>query len=117
MNRQDAALQADILVVAVNDDHSVKALKGESRPVFPMPERLEIVAALAVVDFAFAFSELDVRSIISVLKPDVHAKGTDYTEETVPERDEVVAYGGRVAICGDAKEHSTSDILAKLKRD
>ena len=76
-----------------------------------------LVAALCVVDFAFAFSELDVRSIISVLKPEVHAKGTDYTEESVPERDEVMVYGGRVAICGDPKNHSTSDILTNLKSD
>ena len=107
---------ADILVVAVNDDESVKSLKGEGRPVFPLAERMEMVAALEVVDFVVAFSELDVRRVIRTLKPDVHVKGTDYTPETVPERDEVLAYGGKVAVAGDPKDHSTTEILDTLSK-
>ena len=107
---------ADILVVAINDDGSVKRLKGEGRPVFPLGERLEMVAALEVVDYLVAFSEDDVRRVIRTLKPDVHVKGTDYTPETVPERDEVLAYGGKVAVAGDPKDHSTTGILDKLSK-
>jgi rfaE bifunctional protein nucleotidyltransferase chain/domain len=99
------------LVVAINSDHSVRALKGEGRPIMPEQERAEIVAALADVDAVLVFPELDVRSIIREIRPDIHAKGTDYTADTVPERDVVADCGGRVAIVGDSKDHSTSEII------
>lgn len=99
------------LVVAINSDESVKALKGEGRPIFPENERAEIVAALADVDAVVVFPERDVRAIIREIRPDIQAKGTDYTADSVPERDAVAEYGGRVAIVGDAKDHSTSEII------
>jgi D-glycero-beta-D-manno-heptose 1-phosphate adenylyltransferase len=99
------------LVVAINSDKSVRALKGEGRPVMPEHERAEIVAALADVDAVVIFAELDVRAIIREIRPDVQAKGTDYTADSVPERDTVAEYGGRVEIVGDPKDHSTSDII------
>jgi rfaE bifunctional protein nucleotidyltransferase chain/domain len=99
------------LVVAINSDESVRALKGEGRPIMPENERAEIVAALAAVDAVVIFSELDVRAIIREIRPDVQAKGTDYTAESVPERDVVTECGGRVAIVGDPKNHSTSEII------
>jgi rfaE bifunctional protein nucleotidyltransferase chain/domain len=99
------------LVVAVNSDDSVRTLKGEGRPVMPEDERAEIVAALADVDAVVIFPELDVRPIIGEIRPDIQAKGTDYTVDSVPERDAVAAYGGRVAIVGDPKDHSTSEII------
>src|ERR1700720_4210021 len=99
------------LVVAINSDESVRALKGEGRPVMPAEERAEIVAALADVDAVVIFPELDVRDLIREIRPDIQAKGTDYTEDTVPERGVVAEYGGRVAIVGDAKNHSTSEII------
>lgn len=99
------------LVVAINSDASVRALKGEGRPVMPEQERAEIVAALADVDAVVIFPELDVRAIIREIRPDVQAKGTDYTADSVPERDTVAEYGGRVAIVGDPKDHSTSEII------
>jgi rfaE bifunctional protein nucleotidyltransferase chain/domain len=99
------------LVVAINSDESVRALKGAGRPVMPAEERAEIVAALADVDAVVIFSELDVRALIREIRPDIQAKGTDYTVDSVPERDAVAEYGGRVAIVGDAKDHSTSEIL------
>jgi rfaE bifunctional protein nucleotidyltransferase chain/domain len=99
------------LVVAINSDESVRALKGDGRPVVPAEERAEIVAALADVDAVVIFSELDVRALIREIRPDIQAKGTDYTVESVPERDVVAEYGGRVAIVGDPKDHSTSAIL------
>ena len=99
------------LVVAINSDESVRALEGEGRPILPERERAEIVAALAAVDAVVIFPELDVRAIIHEIHPDVQAKGTDYTAESVPERDVVLAYGGRVEIVGDPKHHSTSEII------
>jgi len=99
------------LVVAINSDDSVRALKGEGRPVMPEQERAEIVAALADVDAVVVFPELDVRAIIREIRPDVQAKGTDYTADSVPERDTLAEYGGRVEIVGDPKDHSTSEIL------
>jgi rfaE bifunctional protein nucleotidyltransferase chain/domain len=104
------------LVVAVNDDASVRALKGEGRPVMPAEERAEILAALAVVDAVVVFSEKDVRAIIREIRPDCHAKGTDYTVESVPERDEVEACGGRAVIVGDPKDHSASEIILRSRR-
>jgi len=103
------------VIVAVNDDASVRTLKGEGRPRMPASERAEIVAALEAVDAVVIFPELDVRTLLRELRPDLHAKGTDYTAETVPERDVVAEYGGRVAIVGDPKDHSTSDLLRKWK--
>jgi rfaE bifunctional protein nucleotidyltransferase chain/domain len=99
------------LVVAINSDASVRASKGEGRPVVPAEERAEIVAALSGVDAVVIFPEPDVRAIIREIRPDVHAKGTDYTAENVPERDEVLACGGRVEIVGDPKDHSTTEII------
>ena len=99
------------LVVAINSDESVRRLKGEGRPIMPESERAEIVAALADVDAVVIFPELDVRAIIREIRPEVQAKGTDYTADSVPERDAVAEYGGRVAIVGDSKDHSTSEII------
>jgi len=99
------------LVVAINSDSSVRSLKGDERPIMPEDERAEIVAALADVDAVVIFPELDVRAIIREIRPDVQAKGTDYTSESVPERDAVTEYGGRVEIVGDPKDHSTSEII------
>lgn len=99
------------LVVAINSDESVRALKGEGRPVMPAEERAEIVSALADVDAVVIFPELDVRALIREIRPDIQAKGTDYTVDSVPERDAVVEYGGRVAIVGDSKDHSTREII------
>ncbi len=99
------------LVVAINSDESVRALKGNGRPVMAAEERAEIVAALRDVDAVVIFPELDVRAIIREIRPDVQAKGTDYTVDTVPERDTVAEYGGRVEIVGDPKDHSTSEII------
>jgi rfaE bifunctional protein nucleotidyltransferase chain/domain len=96
------------LVVAVNSDASVRSLKGEGRPLVPETERAEMLAALADVDAVVIFPELDVRAIIREIRPNVHAKGTDYTADSVPERDEVIACGGRVEIVGDPKDHSTT---------
>ncbi len=106
------------LVVAVNSDDSVRALKGEGRPLMPAGERAEILAALADVDAVLIFPENDVRAIIREIRPDFQAKGTDYTAESVPERDEVEACGGRVAIVGDPKNHSASEIIrSRLTRE
>ena len=99
------------LVVALNSDESVRSLKGEGRPLMPAEERAEILAALADVDAVVIFREHDVRAIIREIHPDIHAKGTDYTAESVPEGDVVREYGGRVAIVGDPKNHSASEII------
>ena len=99
------------LIVAVNSDASLRALKGEGRPLLPAEERAEILAALADVDAVVIFPEPDVRALVREIRPNVHAKGTDYTPETVPERDEVLAWGGRVEIVGDPKDHSTSELI------
>jgi D-glycero-beta-D-manno-heptose 1-phosphate adenylyltransferase len=99
------------LIVAVNGDASVRALKGEGRPVMPAEERAEILASLADVDAVVIFAEKDVRAIIREIRPDFHAKGTDYTVESVPERDEVETCGGRVVIVGDPKDHSATKII------
>jgi len=99
------------LVVAVNSDESVRSLKGDGRPLMPAEERAEILAALADVDAVVIFSERDVRALIREIHPDVQAKGTDYTADRVPEADAVREYGGRVAIVGDPKDHSASEII------
>lgn len=103
------------LVVAVNSDASTRSLKGEGRPRIPAAERAEILAALESVDAVTIFDGLDVRELIRLLHPDVHAKGTDYTVESVPERDVVIACGGRVEIVGDPKDHSTSEFLRRTQ--
>jgi len=108
---------ADVLIVAVNSDSSVRRLKGAHRPMFPEAERAEIVAAVAGVDWVLVFGQETVADVIERLRPDVHVKGSDYTEETIPERDVVLAYGGRVAIAGDPKDHSTTEILERLERE
>jgi D-glycero-beta-D-manno-heptose 1-phosphate adenylyltransferase len=111
-----AAAEGDRLIVAVNDDQSVRELKGEGRPVMPGAARAEVVAAVRGVDYVVLFPELSVDRLLTRFKPDVHCKGTDYTVETVPERATVRAYGGRIAIVGDPKDHSTRDLLARLEK-
>jgi rfaE bifunctional protein nucleotidyltransferase chain/domain len=112
---EGAKALGDVLVVAVNSDASTRAYKGPGRPHIPEAERAELVAALACTDRVMVFSEPDVRVIIRALKPDVHVKGTDYTPETIPEAEEVRAYGGRVAVAGDPKDHSTTELARKLR--
>ena len=104
----------DVLVVGINSDEQVARLKGPGRPILPAIERAEVVASLEPVTYVTIFDEPTVEQLLLALKPDVHAKGTDYTEETVPERAVVRSYGGRVAIVGDPKDHSTSAILARI---
>jgi D-glycero-beta-D-manno-heptose 1-phosphate adenylyltransferase len=99
------------LIVAINSDDSVRALKGEGRPLMPAEERAEILAALADVDAVVVFPEPDVRALVREIRPNIHAKGTDYTAESVPEREVVVECGGRVAIVGDPKDHSATEII------
>jgi rfaE bifunctional protein nucleotidyltransferase chain/domain len=110
-----AKREADRLIVAINDDESVRGLKGPSRPVLPQADRAELVAALRAVDYVVMFSEPTVAPLLGLLRPDVHCKGTDYTVDTVPERATVRGYGGRIAIVGDPKDHSTSDLLTRLR--
>jgi len=112
---QAAAAEADRLVVAINDDRSVAGLKGANRPILAEGDRAELVAALRDVDYVVIFPEPTVTPLLLALKPDVHCKGTDYTVETVPERDTVRAYGGRIAIVGDPKDHSTRDLLSRIR--
>ena len=113
---QGARALADLLVVAVNSDHSARLLgKGPGRPVVPESERAEIVAALACVDHVVLFDAPDVVPVIRALRPDVQVKGTDYTPQTIPEAQEVERYGGRVAVAGDPKDHSTSATIAALR--
>ncbi len=110
----DAKSLGDILIVAVNDDQSVKALKGNLYPVIPLDERLEVLEALEPVDLLTTFSEAKVDKLLLRIKPHIHAKGTDYTKENVPERDTVLSYGGEIAIVGDPKDHSTTDVISFL---
>jgi len=112
-----AGQEADLLVVALNDDESVKKLKGEGRPILNAGHRAALVAALRCVDFVVIFSEPDVAPLLEALHPDVHCKGTDYTVESVPERAVVAAYGGRTAIVGDPKDHSTRDLLSRIANE
>lgn len=105
----------DILVVGINSDEQVARLKGVGRPLLPESERAEIVAALSAVDLVTIFSEPTVEELLLAIKPDIHAKGTDYTEDTVPERDVVRSFGGRTAIVGDPKDHSTSELIRRVK--
>jgi len=112
---QAAAREADRLVVALNDDQSVASLKGPGQPILSASDRAEIVAAIRGVDYVTIFPEMNVTPLLLALEPDVHCKGTDYTVDTVPERETVARYGGRIAIVGDPKDHSTHDLLARIR--
>jgi rfaE bifunctional protein nucleotidyltransferase chain/domain len=112
---EGAKAEADLLVVAVNGDASVRRLKGEGRPLLPAADRALLVAALRAVDHVLVFEEDDVRRVLLALRPDVHCKGTDYTVDSVPERDVVRSYGGRVAIVGDPKRHDTRRLIEKVR--
>ena len=112
----EAKETGDILIVGLNSDQSTRTLKGSARPLFSQEERAEILAALRCIDYITIFHELSVEDLLLTLKPDIHAKGTDYTTETVPEADVVRSYGGEVAIVGDPKNHSSKEILKNLQR-
>lgn len=112
-----AGREADRLVVAINDDGSVRRLKGPGRPVLPVAARAELVAALRAVDYVVIFPDETVERLLMLIQPHVHCKGTDYTIETVPERVVVRSYGGRIAIVGDPKDHSTRELFARLGRE
>lgn len=112
---EGAKALVDRLIVAVNDDASVRGLKGEGRPILPGSARAELIAALRCVDYVVLFGESTVGRLLQELQPDVHCKGTDYTVDSVPEREIVRAYGGRTAIVGDPKDHSTRDLLARIQ--
>jgi rfaE bifunctional protein nucleotidyltransferase chain/domain len=111
---EGARREGDVLVVAVNSDASVQKIKGPGRPILPVDARAQLVAALGVVSYVTVFDEPDVTALLEALRPDVHAKGTDYAVETVPERGTALRLGARIAIVGDPKEHSTRDLLARL---
>jgi len=113
---QAAAGEADRLIVAINDDRSVASLKGPGRPILSAADRAELVSAVRGVAYVVVFPDPNVERLLMLFKPDVHCKGTDYTVDTVPERAVVQAYGGRTAIVGDPKHHSTRDLLARLTR-
>lgn len=112
---QGAASVADVLVVGVNGDESVRALKGEGRPVMPAAERAELISAIRGVTYVTIFSEKSPSRLLQTLKPDFHCKGTDYTPDSVPEGEVVRAYGGKVVIVGDPKDHSTTEMLRRMK--
>jgi rfaE bifunctional protein nucleotidyltransferase chain/domain len=114
---EGARRQGDRLVVAVNDDESVRRLKGVGRPILPLAARAELVAAVRAVDYVVAFGESTVERLLRLVRPDVHCKGTDYTLETVPERAVMKELGGRIAIVGDPKDHATRDLLARVRGD
>jgi rfaE bifunctional protein nucleotidyltransferase chain/domain len=115
-----AKAKGDVLVVALNSDASVRKLKGKGRPILPQKERAQILASFSFVDYVTLFTERMVTRVLLALKPDIHAKGSDYSRETVPERDTVKAYGGRVAIVGGPKIRNTSqvirDIAARMRK-
>lgn len=113
---QAARAEGDILVVGINSDSSTRARKGEGRPVMTERARAAVVAALAAVHYVVIFDDLDVNELLREIRPDVHAKGTDYSVDTVPERELANQLGVRIAICGDAKDHSTRDILSRVRR-
>ena len=112
---QGAKSEADVLVVALNSDSSARKLKGPSRPIVPERERAELLAGFECVDFVTVFDDDNVESLLETLRPDVHCKGTDYTVESVPERDTVLSFGGRIAIVGDPKDHDTSALIQRLR--
>ena len=111
---ESAKMQGDLLVVGLNGDKSVRKLKGKGRPILPVSDRAELISALACVDYIIIFEELTAGSLLDTLRPHVHCKGTDYTTETVPERELVLAYGGEVQIVGDPKEHSTRSVIRDI---
>lgn len=111
---EGARALGDLLVVGINADEQVRILKGEGRPLVPERERAEIIAGLRSVDLVTIFPEPNVEALLRAIRPDIHAKGTDYTEDSVPERDVVRSFGGRVAIVGDPKDHSTSEMISQL---
>jgi rfaE bifunctional protein nucleotidyltransferase chain/domain len=113
---EEARTCGDVLVVGVNSDRAVAALKGEGRPILPQDGRAELVAALESVDYVVIFDELTATEILLDLLPDVHCKGTDYSKETVPEREVVKSFGGEIRIVGDAKNHSTRELLKEISR-
>ena len=113
---QDAARRADVLVVGVNGDESVRQLKGEGRPVMPEGERAELISSIRGVAYVTIFHEKSPGRLLGQLKPDFHCKGTDYTPDSVPEAEIVNAYGGKVVITGDPKDHSTTAVLEKLRK-
>ena len=106
---------ADLLVVALNSDASARANKGDGRPLVPLAERMELLAALEGIDYVTSFGEPTAAELLARLRPEIHVKGTDWTAETVPERDVVLAYGGRVVIAGDPKTHASSDLIRRLR--
>jgi rfaE bifunctional protein nucleotidyltransferase chain/domain len=106
----------DLLIVAVNSDASVRTLKGAGRPLIPEAERLEILAAITDIDYLLLFDELDVRRLLLYLQPDIQTKGTDYTLETIPEREVVLSYGGSLAVVGDPKDHSSTTLLERISQ-
>jgi rfaE bifunctional protein nucleotidyltransferase chain/domain len=112
---QGASEEADRLIVAVNADRSVRGLKGDNRPILAAHDRAEMVAAIRGVDYVVVFDEPTVGPLLELIRPDVHCKGTDYTVESVPERETVLRYGGRIAIVGDPKDHSTRDLLSRIR--
>jgi rfaE bifunctional protein nucleotidyltransferase chain/domain len=112
---EGARAEADVLVVGVNGDASVQRLKGEGRPILPEADRALLVAAVRAVDHVVVFQDDDVSRLLLALRPDVHCKGTDYTPDTVPEREVVRSYGGRIAIVGDAKRHDTRVLLDQIR--
>jgi len=111
---QGAAAEGDILLVALNSDRAIRQLKGKDRPVMKLEERMEIVSAFECVDLVTSFDALKCEELLLLLKPDVHAKGTDYSYDNVPERETVLGYGGRIAIVGDPKDHSSSELIRQL---
>ena len=111
---QDARALGDVLVVAINSDSSMRQIKDSGRPILSQEERVALVSALRCVDYVVVFDEPDVSRVLDMLRPSIHAKGTDYTEQTVPERDKVLSYGGAVRITGDPKNHSTRDIIERI---
>jgi len=111
---EGAQTLGDVLVVAINSDKSMRSIKDPGRPILAEDERVALVSALRCVDYVVLFDEPDVSRVLDVLRPEIHAKGTDYTEQTVPERDKVLSYGGAVRITGDPKEHSTRDIIERI---
>jgi rfaE bifunctional protein nucleotidyltransferase chain/domain len=113
---KDARLSGDILVIALNSDSSVNRLKGPGRPILDQNQRADILSSFGCVDHIIIFDESDVSSILLSIKPDIHAKGSDYTEETVPEKDIVHSYGGKVVIVGGPKIKSTSEIILKINK-
>ncbi len=110
----EGSAHGDLFLVALNDDASVSANKGPDRPLVPLAERMEVIAALAGVDYVTSFGEPTAHELLDTLRPDVHVKGTDWTADAVPERDVVEAYGGRIAIAGDPKEHSSTDPIGRM---